>query len=39
VIPLAQITIVTVEEQRDAETVLAPSSTHHGHVATAFAWS
>lgn len=34
-----QITITTVEEQRTAETVLAPNSNHHGHVATAFSWA
>jgi hypothetical protein len=36
---MSQITIVAVEEQRAAETVLAPNSNHHGHVATSFAWS
>ncbi len=36
---MAEITITTVEEQRAAETVLAPNSNHHGHVATAFSWA
>lgn len=36
---MQEITIVAVEEQRAAESVLAPNSHHHGHVATSFAWS
>ncbi len=33
------IEITVVESARSAETVLAPNSNHHGHVATAFSWS
>lgn len=31
--------IEVVELERADETVLAPNSNHHGHVATAFSWS
>jgi|GEM_PF-2237936 hypothetical protein len=36
---MPEITIVEVEERRAAETVLAPNSNHHGHVATSFSWT
>lgn len=36
---MREITIVEVEERRAEETVLAPNSHHHGHVATSFSWT
>jgi hypothetical protein len=33
------IDIVEVEVSRSDDSVLAPNSNHHGHVATAFSWS
>ena len=36
---MSQITIVAVEEQRAAESVLAPTSTHPGPGPTSFAWA
>ncbi|VEG28962.1 Uncharacterised protein [Actinomyces howellii] len=36
---MPEITIVTVEDKRAEEAVLAPNSHHHGHVATSFSWS
>jgi hypothetical protein len=33
------IDIVEVEVARSDDSVLAPNSNHHGHVATAFSWS
>lgn len=36
---MTEITIAAVEDKRADETVLAPNSHHHGHVATSFSWA
>lgn len=36
---MPEITIIEVEDKRADETVLAPNSNHHGHVATSFIWT
>ena len=35
---MQQIEMVEVREERSEDSVLAPNSNHHGHVATSFSW-